>query len=956
MIRLLIFLFLFPILGFTQNPSDLLITEITDPQNSSTAGRYVEIYNSGTQDIDLSTGYALVRWTNANILPQASVGLTGIITAGGFYVVCNSATKFLATYGVAASQNIGTGGPADSNGDDNIALLAPDGSIIDMFGVVGEDGSGTGHEFEDGRAERACGTSSFSTWLVGDWNIDNDGGGGGGPQYAPADFDPFAWLCVVTVPGCTDSTADNYDSTANLDDGSCTYTISGCTDTTACNYDASATTDDGSCLTAYGCTDPIAFNYDPTATCDDGSCFTSMPGCTDATAMNYNPTATVDDGSCVYCVYGCIDATALNYDTNATCSDTSCNYSVYISEYAEGTGYNKYIEIYNGTGQDIDISDYQIWKITNGGSWPEYTLNLSGTVVDGDVYIICHTSSTVDSFITNSADTAWTQASFNGDDAIALVRDGVIIDVIGEDGPDVGYAWDVAGISEATQNRTLIRKCNVNQGNTDWSLSAGSNAQNSEWLIRNIDNWSDLGQHNDSCQGTYSYGCLDSVASNYSLVSDGEDGSCLYPGCTDTLANNYDASANVDDSLCTYDVLGCIDSTATNYDPSATIDDGLCTYDVLGCTDSTAFNYNQLANTNDGSCIAAVFGCTDATAINYYPGANSDDGTCCYVSGCTDATASNYNSAACIDDLSCTYAVCNAYPTGLNVFDVIDTRVNFAWDNMNTTNCLVLKYYVRYREVGASAWNTRAAGVGNGLCNFGLNTTSQMLLGLTASTTYEWKLKAFYCGGTSSNYSPVSTFTTADACPILANLAVQTFTGNHTKANFTWDSTGTYTYARVALRVDTVGSAWQTVGGFGTFYPTLSQVKFGLTAGESYRAGARAYCNANISSHRSWWTPFIFWTQPGTAIKLDGGTAINNLDVYPNPSRDLFNISFTSEDKQDLRVRILNLIGEELISENLEQFIGEYTKQINLSDNAKGIYFLEIETNDGVINKKLVLQ
>ena len=37
----------FSVLSFAQNPSDLLITEITDPQNSSTAGRYVEIYNSG---------------------------------------------------------------------------------------------------------------------------------------------------------------------------------------------------------------------------------------------------------------------------------------------------------------------------------------------------------------------------------------------------------------------------------------------------------------------------------------------------------------------------------------------------------------------------------------------------------------------------------------------------------------------------------------------------------------------------------------------------------------------------------------------------------------------------------------------------------------------------------------------------------------------------------------------
>jgi hypothetical protein len=70
----------------------------------------------------------------------------------------------------------------------------------------------------------------------------------------------------------------------------------------------------------------------------------------------------------------------------------------------------------------------------------------------------------------------------------------------------------------------------------------------------------------------------------------------------------------------------------------------------------------------------------------------------------------------------------------------------------------------------------------------------------------------------------------------------------------------------------------------------------------------------------------------------------------------VFNVTFTSETIQDLKVRILNIVGEELINENLEQFIGEYTKQIDLTNNAKGIYLLEIETNDGVINKKLILQ
>ena len=59
---------------------------------------------------------------------------------------------------------------------------------------------------------------------------------------------------------------------------------------------------------------------------------------------------------------------------------------------------------------------------------------------------------------------------------------------------------------------------------------------------------------------------------------------------------------------------------------------------------------------------------------------------------------------------------------------------------------------------------------------------------------------------------------------------------------------------------------------------------------------------------------------------------------------------------QNLKVRVLNLVGEEIILEDLQQFVGEYTKQINLQENAKGIYFLEITTDNGVVNKKLILQ
>ena len=110
--------FIFTITFISFSLADVFMTELADPQNSSDAGRFVELYNNGSSDVDLSAGWALQRWTNGNADPQSPKPLTGTISAGGFYIICNDADKFSATYGFACDQDIGTGGPADSNGDD----------------------------------------------------------------------------------------------------------------------------------------------------------------------------------------------------------------------------------------------------------------------------------------------------------------------------------------------------------------------------------------------------------------------------------------------------------------------------------------------------------------------------------------------------------------------------------------------------------------------------------------------------------------------------------------------------------------------------------------------------------------------------------------------------------------------------------------------------------------------
>jgi hypothetical protein len=139
------------------------------------------------------------------------------------------------------------------------------------------------------------------------------------------DDDCVAGDAPCDIPGCTDPTANNYNSEATVDDGSCVSSILGCTDATALNYNPDATEDDGSCIPVVeGCTDATAFNYNQEANTDDGSCIAVVEGCTDVTAFNYNQEANTDDGSCIAVVEGCTDVTAFNYNQEANTDDGSC--------------------------------------------------------------------------------------------------------------------------------------------------------------------------------------------------------------------------------------------------------------------------------------------------------------------------------------------------------------------------------------------------------------------------------------------------------------------------------------------------------------------------------------------------------------------------------------------------------------------------------------------------------
>ncbi|WP_194529373.1 DUF5689 domain-containing protein [Zobellia roscoffensis] len=172
---------------------NILISELADPDNNASA-RFVELYNSSDEDLNLK-GWKLKRYTNANTEVSSEIDLsTLIIKAKSYLVISPNEEEFEKVYGFAPDLGVGTNSPADSNGDDNLELVDPFEAVIDIFGVIGEDGTGTDHEFEDGRAIRKEELfKGSSVYNIEEWVIFNDTGGPGTinqPKMAPDDFSP----------------------------------------------------------------------------------------------------------------------------------------------------------------------------------------------------------------------------------------------------------------------------------------------------------------------------------------------------------------------------------------------------------------------------------------------------------------------------------------------------------------------------------------------------------------------------------------------------------------------------------------------------------------------------------------------------------------------------------------------------------------------------------------------
>ena len=230
---------------------------------------------------------------------------------------------------------------------------------------------------------------------------------------------------------------------------------------------------------------------------------------------------------------------------------------LFISEYVESSSStDNYIEIYNGTENVIDLSQY-ILRIHRNNGTSEWDVSLddnsgdsnnpTGLLNPGDAIFVLRSdagdlcnSDYLDCDAPGST-VQWIEWSninkYSGDEAIELIKNGNPIDVIGEPGNDPGSGWDVAGTSDATSEYTLVRQPFVVSGNLNWAEAAGTNENDSEWIVLPRNTFDFGGSHyNTICDNYINITTEANLAPLFVELNDNVEN--LVPGATLTVTGS----------------------------------------------------------------------------------------------------------------------------------------------------------------------------------------------------------------------------------------------------------------------------------------------------------------------------------------------------------------------------------------------------------------------------------
>ena len=276
-------------------------------------------------------------------------------------------------------------------------------------------------------------------------------------------------------------------------------------------------------------------------------------------------------------------------------------------------------------------------------------------------------------------------------------------------------------------------------------------------------------------------------------------------------------------------------------------------------------------------------------------------------------------------------------PTGLSSTPLVTSSI-VSWNAVSGA----VKYELRKRLLGSNTW-------GNSII---LTNTSRNFSNLTPGSTYEWQVRS-YCDNSGTNVSNwvTATLTTQNVCTKPTNPFVNNITS--TSATLNWDATPTGAWGyRIQYLVD--GAP------FNTKITDTSNVNWldisSLTPSTTYKWRVKAICDPS-GSNTSPWKQWQFFTTPsGIRIYAGDVSLSDNLTVYPNPTRGVFSLTYTTDKDEGISVEVIDAFGKRIFNDNRPEFSGEYNKQIDLSNYPKGIYIVQIYTGTSYVSKRLVVQ
>jgi hypothetical protein len=268
-----------------------------------------------------------------------------------------------------------------------------------------------------------------------------------------------------------------------------------------------------------------------------------------------------------------------------------------------------------------------------------------------------------------------------------------------------------------------------------------------------------------------------------------------------------------------------------------------------------------------------------------------------------------------LDDVS--VFVCTA-PAALAHSAITANSATLTWEAGGSET----EWQLEWKETADNIWNP-ATGIAT-------NHTYD-LQGLTATTSYDARVRAICSVGDTSDWSTTITFTTQQTCNAPTGLNAPEISDHSIK--IVWTAVNGETEWLVS---------WSSPGNVGNA-PVSGSATYTLTdllSDTTYRICVKAICSETTSS-------------ADTCIEVSTTVGINNISLasgvklYPNPASDQLTIEMESRFNT---VEVTNTLGQVVYKANLT----EKTKVIDVTGYSAGMYYVKLQGDAGMVTRKFV--